>query len=141
MTCSNRLLLGFLSVLHEGVEFVFEGGGVSSDVSWFGALVGAEVESLAMAIRVAVSGGCSPTTTSTSGGGVGVRWRRPVAVAWWRWPGDGAQGGGGGLVAAHREEAAAWWRLSGGGCQVALRLGLAEAKKKSGSDYHVRGEE
>jgi hypothetical protein len=27
--CSNRLLLGFLGVLYEGVEFGFEGGGVS----------------------------------------------------------------------------------------------------------------
>jgi hypothetical protein len=88
--CSNRLLLGFRDVLYEGVEFGFEGGG--SDVSWFGAHAGAEVESLATAIRVAASGGCGPATASASGGG--------------------AQGRGGGLVAAH-EEAAAWWRLPG----------------------------
>jgi hypothetical protein len=37
--------------------------------------------------------------------------------------------GGCGLVAA-----------AGGGCQRTSRLGLAEARKKSGSDYHVKGE-
>jgi hypothetical protein len=138
--CSNRLLLDFLAVLYEGVEFGFEGGGVGGDVSWFGAHAGAEVESLATTIRVAASGGCGPATASASGGGVSVRWRRPGGDVRWRRP------GGGDLVMAHKEEAAAW-RWPGGGAQggggglVAPRLGLAEAKKKSGSDYHVRGEE
>jgi hypothetical protein len=45
--CSNRLLLGFLGVLYEGVEFGFEGGGVGGDVSWFGAHAGVEFENLA----------------------------------------------------------------------------------------------
>jgi hypothetical protein len=34
--CSNRLLLGFLDVLYEGVEFGFEGGGIGGGVSCFG---------------------------------------------------------------------------------------------------------
>jgi hypothetical protein len=77
--CSNRLLLGFLDVLYEGVEFDFEGGGVGGDVSWFGAHAGVEVENLAAAIRVLVAsdggtGGCGPATASASG-------RRLVAVA------------------------------------------------------------
>jgi hypothetical protein len=49
--CSNRLLLGFLGVLYEGVEFGFEGGGVSGDVSWFGTNAGAEGETLVTALR------------------------------------------------------------------------------------------
>jgi hypothetical protein len=60
--CSNCLLLGFLSVLYEGVEFGIEGSGISGDVSWFGAHAGAEVENLVTAIPgggelVAASGG------------------------------------------------------------------------------------
>jgi hypothetical protein len=49
-TCSNRLLLGFLGVLDEGVEFGFEGGG-GGDVSWCGTDAGAEGETLATAWR------------------------------------------------------------------------------------------
>jgi hypothetical protein len=40
--CSNRLFLGFLGVLEEGVEFGFEGGGVGGDVSRCGTHAGAE---------------------------------------------------------------------------------------------------
>jgi hypothetical protein len=47
MACSSRLLLGFLDVLDEGVEFGFEGGG---DVSRCSTHAGAEVEVLATAI-------------------------------------------------------------------------------------------
>jgi hypothetical protein len=47
--CSNRLLLCFLGVLDEGVEFGFEGGG--DDVSRCSTHAGAEVEDLATAIR------------------------------------------------------------------------------------------
>jgi hypothetical protein len=74
------------------------------------------------------------------------RWRRPRGGGGveWRRPGGGgaleaaAAGGGGGL---RRRWLAARGRLPGGGCQGASGLGLAEARKKSGSDYHVRGEE
>jgi hypothetical protein len=58
--------------------------------------------------------------------------RRPGVAAAWR--GGGLErrlpgGGGPGVVAA--------WR---GGCQGEPELGLAEAKKISGSDYHARGD-
>jgi hypothetical protein len=46
--CSNRLLVGFLGVLDEGVEFGFEGGG--GDVSRCSTHAGAEIEDLATAI-------------------------------------------------------------------------------------------
>jgi hypothetical protein len=49
--CSNRLLLSFLGVLDEGVEFGFEGVGVGGGVSRCGTHAGAEVEDLATAIR------------------------------------------------------------------------------------------
>jgi hypothetical protein len=58
----------------------------------------------------------------------------------WRRPGEAAALGGGGLERV-------FWR--GGGLGAAARrrrpgevaeLGLAEAKKISGSDYHVRGD-
>jgi hypothetical protein len=68
--CSNRLLLGFLGVLYEVVEFGFEGGGVGGDVSWFGTDAGVEGETLATAIRVAAA-------ASGDGSGVGrCRWQR-----------------------------------------------------------------
>jgi hypothetical protein len=47
--CSNRLLLSFLGVLDEGVEFGFEG--VGGGVSRCGTHAGAEVEDLATAIH------------------------------------------------------------------------------------------
>jgi hypothetical protein len=48
--CSNRLLLGLLGVLDEGIEFGFEGGGVDGDVSRCSTHAGVEVEDLATAI-------------------------------------------------------------------------------------------
>jgi hypothetical protein len=38
-------------LLYEGVEFGFEGGGVGSDVSWFGIHAGVEGETLVTALR------------------------------------------------------------------------------------------
>jgi hypothetical protein len=57
--CSNRLLLGFLGVLDEGVEFDFEGGGSGDDVSWCGTHAGAEGETLATAWRRPVTAAAS----------------------------------------------------------------------------------
>jgi hypothetical protein len=50
MACSNRLFLGFLGVLDEGVEFGFEGSGVGGDVSG-AVLMLAQKETLEMAWR------------------------------------------------------------------------------------------
>jgi hypothetical protein len=102
--CGNRLLLGFLGVLDESVEFGFEGG----DVSRCSTYAGAEVENLAT-------------------GPVGE-------ATWGRWPGEAAAWvavarrggdlgavalGGGGLL---------WWRpegrLPGGGSHGVPGLGL-----------------
>jgi hypothetical protein len=72
--------------------------------------------------------------------------RRPwVAAAWGRLAGGGGLewrlpgGGGPGVAAALGGGGPERRRPEGGGLE-APELGLAEAKKLSGSDYHVRGD-
>jgi hypothetical protein len=61
--CSNRLLLGFLGVLYEGVEFGFEGGGVGGDIAWFSTHAGVGFENLAASAsgrRLVAAAWCCP---------------------------------------------------------------------------------
>jgi hypothetical protein len=81
--CSHRLLLGFLGVLDESVEFGLEGGGGVSRCSTH---AGAEVENLATGPGGAATWGRRPGEAAV--GGSGLLW-------WWpegRLPRDGSQG-------------------------------------------------
>jgi hypothetical protein len=88
------------------------GGG---DVSWFGTHAGAEGETLATALRRRSEWRRRPVTAAVSAGDVRRRCRRrPVPVA-----------------------ATTWVSADCGGAEARV----SESGKKSGSDYHVRGEE
>jgi hypothetical protein len=127
--CSNRLFLGFLGVLDEGVEFGFEGSGVGGDVSRCGTHAGAEgnprdglaANRLTVAACWCSGQRCRPAAAGSGCGAPEVRlqrWQRPAVSTCggrqWLWRPGGA--------AAAMAAVGGWWcrpAAAGSGCDGA----------------------